>query len=297
MTNRGQFSQLLAAGLQVLSMDELAEHDEEYSSFLDVGTSTSAFEEDQLLAGLGTVVLKPEGSPITYDDPIQGGSVRYIHDTYALGWLCTAEMMADDKYGKIKQVPKELMPSLKYVVEQVGANVLNNGFTSVKTADGVSLFNTAHPLLGGGTQSNQLSNNSDLSATGVQDMIILAENFVNQRGQKRHIKPTDIWYPAELRWIAQTIFKSEFQPGTGNNDINTVQGILEPHTLHFLTSTTAWFVSSKTVNHARFLWRKKVTMDAADDFDTKGSKHSVDARFSAGASDYTGWFGSTGLGA
>ncbi len=297
MTNRGQFSQLLAAGLMVLSFDELEEHDEEYSKFLDVETSNGAFEEDQKLAGLGNVVLKPEGSSLTYDDPIQGGSVRYIHDTYGLAWLCTKEMMADDKYGKIRQVPKELMPSMRYVVEQVAANVLNNGFTSVKTADGVSLFNTAHPLLGGGTQSNQLANNSDLSQTGVQDMIIIAENFTNERGQKRHIKPTDIWYPAELQWIANKIFKSEFEPGTGNNDINTVRGIVDQHILHFLTSTTGWFMSSKSHNYAKFKWRQKPTMDSADDFDTKGSKHSVDARFSAGATDYTGWFGSTGLGA
>lgn len=296
MTNRGQFAQLLAAGLMVLSFDELSEHEEEYSSFCEVDTSDGAYEEDQKLAGLGLVRKKPEGQPLEYDDPIQGGSVRYIHDTYALAWLCTKEMMDDDKYGKIRQVPKELSPSLRHVVEQVAANVLNNGFTSVKTADGSSFFNTAHALLGGGTQSNQHATNSDLSQTGLQDMIILGENFVNERGLKRYIRPTDLHIPAELQWIARKILKSEYEPGSGNNDINTTMGIVEPHIHHYFTSTTAWYLSTKGHNHLKFYWRQKPNIEAADDFDTKGAKHSIDARFSAGATDYPGWFGSTGLG-
>lgn len=300
MTNRGQFAQLLAPGLLISSFDVLEKHSEEYSKFLEVDTDDGAYVEEQDLAGLSRAVLKPEGSPLAYVDPVQGGSVRSIHDTYALAWLCTKEMLADDKYSKIRQVPKELMPSLQYVVEQVAANILNLGFTTVKTADGVSLFNTAHPLLNPDssttTQSNQHATNASLSQTAVQDIMIIAENFVNDIGLKRYIRPTTLHIPPELQWIAKKIFNSDAEPGTANNDVNTTKGMLDVQIHHFFTSTTAWFVSTKGKNFLKFVWRQKPNMESADDFDTKGVKNSVDARFSAYAFKYPGWFGSTGAG-
>lgn len=298
MTNRGQFSQLLASGLMVQMFDYLDEHPEEFSQFLNMETSDSAYEDYQKFAGIGAARRKNEGSQIEYDDPIQGGSKRAIHETFALGWIVTKEMKADDKYGLIKQIPGEFAQSMRHVQEQTGANLLNLGFTTAKTADGVSLFNTAHPLLGDGglTLSNQHATNAGLSQTALQDMMVLAENYTDDRGMKRFLKPTDLWIPPELQWVAMKLLKSTAEPGTGNNDINVTEGLLRVHVLHYLTSTTAWFMSTKGKNKLVFYTRQKPNLEAADDFDTKGSKHSVDARFSAVANEFYGWFGSTGVG-
>jgi hypothetical protein len=297
MTNRGQFAQLLASGLTVRNFEVLEEWPEEYSQFLEADTDDGAYVEYQQMAGLGQVRLKPEGEPLTYDDPIQGGSIRAIHQAFGLGWICTMEMLADDKYGKIRQVPKELMPGLKHVVEQSGANLLNNGFTTVKTVDGLSLFNTAHPLLGGGTQSNQHATNSDFSQTALQDMVVMSENYTNERGLKRHVTITDLHIPPELQWVAKKVLNSELEAGTGNNDVNVVKGRVNINTRHYFTSTTAWFLSSSKTNYLRKIWRMKPQTEAADDFETKGVKHSLVARWSDVAERYEGWFASTGLGA
>src|SRR5580765_861769 len=294
MTNRGQFAQLLASGLMVQGFDVLENIPEEYSSFTDVGTMDGMYEEYQDLAGLGVVRKKPEGEPITYDDPIQGGSIRAIAETFALGWICTKEMLADDRYNKIKQVPKELTPSLKHVVEQTAANLLNNGFSTVTGIDGVSLFNSAHPLLGGATQSNVHPSNSDFSQTALQDMLVMAETMVNHRGLKRYVKITDLFIPPQLQWVARKVLQSEQEAGTANNDINVVKGAVNIHILHYLTSPTAWYLRSAATNYLKFLWRQKPNTEAADDFDTKGVKHSIDARFTSIAERYEGWFGSTG---
>ena len=290
-TQRGQMAQLLAAGLQEVMFEWLKEHPEEYSQFLKVETSDSAYDEDQIFAGLGLARKKPEGTPITYDDPIQGGSKRYIHDSYALGWQVTKEMLDDDKYALMKQIPGELMKSCRQAWEQVGANVLNLGFSTVTTADGATVFNAAHPMLGGGTYSNLVA--EDMGVTALQDILILFEYMVNERGLKMRLEPADLWIPPDLQFTTGEILQSAYKPYTGSNEINVMQGRLTPAVLHFVTSTTAWFVSSgDEANRLKFKWRAKPVTDATDDFETKGTKHSIYFRISAGATDWRGWVGS-----
>src|ERR1700704_2095740 len=149
-TTRGNFAQLLAPGLQNILMEWLPEHPEEYSQFMNVETSDRAYDEDQVIGGLGLARTKLEGEQITYDDPIQGGSKRYLHTTFALGWQVTMEMLQDDRYDIMQKIPAELMKSCRQLWEQQAANTLTNGYSSTVTANGVSLFNTAQPLLGGG---------------------------------------------------------------------------------------------------------------------------------------------------
>lgn len=289
MTTRGQFAQLLAPGLQNILFEELDEFPEEYSQFMNVETSDSAYDEDQIIGGLGLVRQKNEGEQLTYDDPIQGGSKRYIHNTFALGWQVTMEMLADDRYDIMQKIPPKLMKSSRQSWEQTAANVLNGGGTTVTTADGVSLFNTAHPMLGGGSQSNRLSPLQDLSVTSLQDIVILFENQLDERGLRVQISPRHLWIPPELQFVAAEILQSQFKPYTASNEINPVQGRLDPAILHFLTSSTGWFVSSGDPNNLKFKWRAKPTTDTIDDFETKGVKHSIIFRISAGATDWRGW--------
>lgn len=292
MTNRGQFAQLLAPGLQNILFEWLPEHPEEYSQFMDVETSDRAYDEDQVIGGLGLARQKLEGEQITYDDPIQGGTKRYLHTTFALGWQITSEMLQDDRYDIMTKIPPELMKSCRQLWEQQAANTLTNGYSSTVTANGVSLFNTAQPLLGGGTYSNRLSTLSDLSVTSLQDLIISFENMLNERGLRMMLSPRKLWIPPELQFVAGEILQSQFKPYTGHNEINTVQGRLDPSVLHFLQSNTFWAISSgDETNHLKFKWRAKPVTDTIDDFETKGVKHSIVFRFSTGATDWRGWAG------
>ncbi len=289
-TTRGQFSQLLAPGLQDIIFDELDEHPEEYSQFMTVDTDDGAYVEDQILAGFGLARQKVEGDQITYDDPIQGATKRYIHTTFALGWQITMEMLQDDRYDIMTKMPPKLTMSCKQTWEQQAANVLTGGFSTVLTADGVSLFNTAHPLLGGGTYSNQLNPLSDMSVTSLQDVVILYENMVNERGLLVAATPRKLWMRPELQFVADEILHSQYKPYTGNNEINPIQGRFDPAVLHFVTSTTFWAVSSgDELNNIKFFWRAKPNTDTVDDFETKGVKHSIIFRISTGATEWRGW--------
>ncbi len=292
MTTRGQFALLLAPGLQILGVDWLKEHPEEYSQFLEVETSENAYEEDAQIAGFGLARSKPEGTPFQMDNPIQGATKRYIHEPYGLGWMITREMWDDDRYGIMKKMAPELMKGCRQLWEQIGANVLNNGFSTVTTVDGETFFNTAHPLLGGGTYGNRLSPDASLSVTAMQDALMMYEYMVNERGLKMRISPDTLYIDGSQQFIAKEILDSPFKPYTGNNEKNTLQGRLDVTVLHYLTSQTRWFVGSKESNKAKLIWRKKPMTDVSDDPATLGARHTVYFRLSAGVTHWAGWVGS-----
>lgn len=292
-TVRGQFGQLLAPGLWAVMFEWLKEHPEEYSQFLNVETSGAAYEEIQIMAGFGLARLKPEGTPVTYDDPVQGASKRYIHNQYALAWQVTEEMQADEKYNLMKQMPAELSKSCRQLVESLGAGVLNGAFSSTTVADGLALCHTAHPLLRGGTYQNRLNPDADLSVTSTQDMLIIFENMVNQAGLKMRLEPKNLWITPSLQFVAGEVLQSQFKPYTGNNEINVVQGRLQPAVLHFLTAPNAWFVTADNSEHRmRLFWRKKYTTKTIDDFETFGTKNNISFRLSVGADTWEGVAGS-----
>ena len=240
------------------------------------------------MASLGAVPTKPEGERLKMDDPIQGGSQRLTHQSYALGFQVTREMYDDDLYGKIKRVASDFSASIKQTVESAAANVLNNGFNAgagaTTTIDGVTLWNTAHPLLGGGTYSNRASTDISLSVSGLQEVILLFERMVNERGLIKRSIPTQLLIPPDLQYVAGEILNSAYKPSVGTNEVNVLQGRLEPIMNHYLVSKTAWYVlGPKSSHHLQFFWREQPTFDNQDDFFTKGMNFSTFFRFSAGA--------------
>jgi len=294
-TTRGAFSQLLAPGLMEIMYNWLALHPEEYSMYMNVKDTSRAYEEDQLISTIGKMPTKPEGTPIKYLDPLQGGSIRYTPNGFGMGWRVTREMMQDDQYNTISQTPQTFTMSLRELVEATAAAVLNGAFTSTVTIDGVSLCNTAHPLLGGGTYSNRSATDGAISTTILQELIILYEKMVNDVGIHVRSVPRYLWHSPDKQFIAGEILNSQFKPYTGNNEVNVMQGRLEPAVLHYLTAAGPFFVgAAKEETRLKFYWRQRPETESQDDFDTKSAKYSIFSRFVAGATHWTGFAGSNG---
>jgi len=292
---RGQFAQLLAAGLFSVIYEDLQMHPEEYSGFFNVYSTTKAYEEDQLVAGLGAVPTKPEGEAIKLDSPIQGGSLRYQPISYGLGFQVTREMWDDDQYGIMRKVSQDFGGSIRQTVESNAAAVLNNSFTTQNSIDGVSLINTAHPLLGGGTYSNASATNVAFSTTGMQELIILFEKMVNERGLLKQMIPEEVWLSVDQQFKAGEILHSAYKPYTGNNEINVMQGRLQPRINHFFSSSTAWWVAAaKSQQWLKHYWRVMPEFDSQDDFMTKGASYSVYFRNIDGVTYWHGLAGSPG---
>jgi hypothetical protein len=292
---RGQFAQLLAPGIFAVIYDDLAQHPEVYTQIFTVLPSTKAYEEDQIIAGLGGVPKKFEGEGIAYDQPIQGGSIRYQHDSFGLGFQVTKEMWDDDQYGVMKRVSTDFGRGIRQTLESTYANVLNNGFTTVVTADGASLFNKTHNLLGGSSYSNEAATDIALSVTGIQEALLSYDKMVNERGLLVMIEPKTVWIHPDNQFVASEILHSAYDPYTGNNTVNTVQGRLEPRMNRYFSSSPAWFVLADKTDHTlKGYWRTQPEFDSKDDFDTKGAAFSTFFRFSAGVTDWRGTWGSKG---
>jgi hypothetical protein len=299
MTSRGPFAQLLAPGLASVIYEDLEMHPEEFGQTFNVMDSDKAYEEDQLVAGLAAVPTKPEGSPTKLDDPIQGGSYRYQHISYGLGFQVTIEMWEDDQYGIMKRVSQDFAGSIRQTVESNAANVLNNSFTTQTSIDGVSLCNTAHPLLGSSgnvsTYSNQSATNGALSVTILQELLLLFEGAVNERGLIKRMVPEGLLIRQDLQFKAGEILYSSLAPYTGTNEVNTMQGRLRPYINHYLTSASAfWVLSAKSGHTLKKYWRRKPTFDSQDDYSTKGANFSTFFRTIDGATYWHGIAGSKG---
>jgi len=313
---RGQFAQLMAPGLHdtFLHWIDLLQRDEEYSHIFHVETSKMAYEDEVEFSGLPPLIEKPEGEAISYSDAVQGGTKRYLHICYGLGVRCSFELYEDDQYNVINQVPKSLARSAQFVKEQQAFNVFNLGFTTVvTTTDGLSLFNTAHPLLGGpaatsvapgvapyiasaGTFPNRPAVDVDLSFTAVQAMVNQFERLPDSQGMPITIKPRTVLIPPELKWIAREIFGSSHKPYTADNEINAILAEdLNYFIGHYLTGQSPWFVLSDKESHRlKFFVRHELDEDFADDFDTRSIKQVSFMRFSVGATVWEGTWGSNG---
>ena len=291
---RGGFSQLLAPGLYSVIYEDLELHPEEYTQFFNVYSSSKAYEEDQLYAGLAAVPSKPEGEPIKFDEPMQGGSVRYQHAGFGLGFQVTREMCDDDQYGLMKKVSGDFGGSIRQTVESGAAAVLNNSFTSVKTIDG-GTFIGSHNLMGGGTYSNASATNVAFGVTGLQELILIFEKMVNERGLIKRMVPESILIPVDLQFKAQEVLHSSYKPYTGTNEVNSVQGRVAPQTDHYLTSTTAWWMLARKSGHTlKAFWRTQPEFDSQDDFATKSAAFSVWFREVFGVTYWHGLAGSPG---
>lgn len=269
-------SELLDPGLRAIYNDEAALFPDEYPQFCNVMTMNEPFITDYKMAFFGLVPQKPEGQPITYDDPIAGTTKRYDPTPYGFGFRVTREMLRDDRYGQIKRATKHMARSVKQSVNILGASAHNNafdtGFTGFNATE--SLCDTSHALLGGGTDANRPTTDAALSVAALQAASIRMETTLSERGFNTPTKPGKLIIPVDLKYVAMEILKTPNLPFTDQNTINAIKGEFGHQVWHFLTSSTAWFLMGRG-HDINFWWRDRPEFSSSDDFDTGDSKHKV----------------------
>ena len=99
--NRAQLLKELLPGLNALFGLEYERYGEEYKELFEIETSERSFEEEQKLSGFGAAPVKDEGAAIRYDTAQEAWSVRYNHETIALGFSITQEAVEDQLYDSL----------------------------------------------------------------------------------------------------------------------------------------------------------------------------------------------------
>jgi len=298
--SRAQLLKELLPGLNALFGMEYGRYGEEHKEIFETESSDRSFEEETKLSGFGAAPTKAEGSAISYDNAQEAYTARYNHETIAMGFAITEEAVEDNLYDLLSsRYTKALARGMAYIKQVKAVFVLNNGFnSSYAGGDGKELFATDHPLVNGGTNSNEPATAADLNETSLEAAVIQIAGWTDERGLLIAAKPKKLILPPNLMFVAERLLKTDGRVGTADNDINAIANmgaIPGGYTInHFLTDDDAWFLTTDIPNGLKHFVRAAMSTGMDGDFDTGNVRYKARERYSFGWSDPLGIFGSPG---
>jgi hypothetical protein len=297
--SRAQMVKELLPGLNALFGMEYGRYGEEHKEIFETESSDRSFEEEVKLSGFSAAPVKAEGDAISYDAAQEAFTSRYNHETIALGFSITEEAVEDNLYDSLSsRYTKALARAMAYTKQIKAASVLNNAFTSATGGDGKALCATDHPLVSGGTNSNEPATAADLNETSLEAAVIQIGGWTDERGLLIAAKPKKLIIPRDLMFVATRLLKTEGRVSTADNDINAIAtngAIPGGYAVNnFLTDSDAWFLTTDIPNGLKHFVRTSLTTKMEGDFDTGNVRYKARERYSFGWSDPLGIFGSPG---
>ena len=297
--SRAQLLKELLPGLNALYGLEYEKYENEHTEIYETETSDRSFEEEVKLSGFGAAPVKAEGAAISYDNAQEHYTARYNHETVAMGFSITEEAMEDNLYDSLSaRYTKALARAMAYTKQTKAAALLNTGFTTFNSGDGVTLFATNHPTVGGGTNANKLAVNADLNETSLEQAVIDIAAFTDERGLLIAARPRKLIVPPALMFVATRLLQTELRTGTADNDTNALRSngsIPEGYRVnHYLTDTDAFFITTDIPNGMKHFVRTPMATAMDGDFDTGNVRYKARERYSFGVSDPLGIYGSPG---
>lgn len=297
--SRAQLLKELIPGLNAIFGMEYNRYENEYAEIYTENSSERSFEEDQKVTGFQTAPVKDEGAATFFDTAQEGYTTRYVMETISMGFALTQEAFEDNLYDSLSsRYTRELARAMRNTKEIKAAAVLNNGFTTFLTGDGVSLYNTAHPQVAGPVISNRPTVAVDLNETSLEAATIQIAKWTDDRGKLINARVRKMVVPVDNQYVAIRILETQLQPGTANNDVNALRvssAVPEGFTVnHFLTDPDAWFLITDVPEGFKYFNRVPVSEDSDGDFDTGNMRYKQRERYAFGISDYLATWGSPG---
>jgi hypothetical protein len=187
---------------------------------------------------------------------------------------------------------------MAYTKQVKAASLLNTGFTTFLSGDGVSLFNTSHPTVSGGVNSNRPGTDADLNETSLEQAIIDIGAYTDERGLLIAARAKKLIIPSALQFVATRLLQTELRVGTADNDINALNtngSVPDGYGVnHYLTDGDAWFLTTDIPNGMKHFVRSAMATGMDGDFDTGNVRYKARERYSFGVSDPLGIYGSQG---
>lgn len=264
---RGSFSQLTDntdRTVYVMYQTQLKKLPQIWKKVTKVLDSNRQTEIRMPVVGVGDIPEKPEGNPFATDVLMPGYQKTVSHTEFGAAYEVTQTMLEDDLYDQVSKGPMWFMFAAGYTIEKRAANLWNNGFTTELTADGLTVFSTAHTLVRGGTFRNRPSAEVDLSWNALKDAITdLATETKHDSGQLAlAVDDLILYVPPALEMLADRIVNSTSLPGSADNDRNSIKSrrniqiVVNP----LLTDTDAWFLVAANSNMHGFKAYERVAL-------------------------------------
>lgn len=219
----------------------------------------------------------------------------------------------DDIHGEWQNQVAEFAIMARRTQDYNAFKLFRGAFTTTLTADGVSFINTAHPLIGGGTTSNRVTNTligaatSALTTTAFNAAIVLLANMKSQANVPLQCVGDTLLVPPALYTTARQIATSALVPEVSTNGVNVFSmdysvkvyqsvflGTASPDGLG---SDTAWFVLDSKRHAVRRFVRSGITTSLRDWSMSNNRTYFYQAFFreEVFVPDYVGVVGATGL--
>lgn len=185
--------------------------------------------------------------------------------------------------------------------DQNAFKLFRDGFTTQLTADGVSIFNASHPLIGGGTVSNLVS--GALTTTTLNNGFVALREQKNQAGVILGGVPAYLVVPPKLLKLAIELTDSVLVSDSGNNAVNFFRSMLGITVMSspYLGaaaggSDTAWFLMSRNHSFSRLIRQGVQTALRGWEYSNNRTYfYQGNLREEVFVPDYAGAVGSTGL--
>lgn len=293
----GAFGNAIDRDLRKVFFHEYDIQPKEYVEIAKMDPMDGAYDKEGEMAGLTQLLDRTEGSAIQFEDFEDGNTKEMTPKDFGLGVQITENMFDDDLTGHMKKAIKELGKAANYSEELEFWDLLNNGFATTYHSgiDSKALFAADHTTIKSGDTIDNDGTDASLTVTSLQEALTYFETLVNEAGVPIVAKADLLVIPPALRYKAEKLLLSEYDPENANMQYNTVgtRG-LQFMVGHYLSSSTAWFVLSKELHDLRFRWRKKIQFQSENDFSTKNRLYSAHGRFLADFVHYRGAFGNSG---
>lgn len=269
-------------------------------------TSKRWGEKSITMGGLGDFQAKNEGANATQDSYEQGYEKFVQHATFALEVEISKELKDDNMLDTAQQKVINLTQAYKRtrarlatqaITSAVGATTsisFNSATIDVTTADGLALFNEAHPLksVDSITQSNYYSDVLGSNTVVLNKAANRMRNFKDDRGNVLGFIPDTILLPGndpEYEDFVKKIIGSDGEVGSDHNDINTQRGkwklVVDPewtpaisqynHPVILLSSE-----AMKALQGTKFYDRTKLDIDTDVDVHSRNLTYNGFARMS-----------------
>jgi hypothetical protein len=275
-----------------------------YDKIFNVEAKKAKFVDLQQLTGLGIGSAVTDGGPIKYANFVQNANTRIVQGGIALGFqISLQQQVFAQTLDLMKMGMRDLKLALEREKEIIHANVLNNGFTNSSPylgGDGVPLFSTSHPTLGGNV-SNTASVATTWSESAVETAIIAIKNILSQDGTRMDLDVKAAVVPTSLTFEAARLLRNIDRPATADRDINAIvhnKALPDYMVWNYLKySTAAWFLLTELddpntglVSYSAMPPKPEVFGDG----DTRNIKCTLMEIYGAGWGDYRAIYGNAG---
>jgi len=249
------------------------------SVFKQDTTDRAAVITEQFM-GTGYFEQRAEVQDVPSGTARVGNQKTFSVTNWAKSTDISKNLMDDDQHSTIDMLIKNMARNGRLTKDKNAFTVLNLGFTTTLTNDGVALFSASHTTLGGETVSNLLTS----SALSESTLNTAFNSLINQKTQDGTLGghlPAVLLVPTALFKTACEITKSTLRSGTANNDMNYYSELYPGlQVLHspflgagFGGSDTSWFLLS--ADHSLTRWVRQDIETSLVDYRTQRNNNFV----------------------